>query len=72
MAYYMPNNSEVIAEVTKNLSENGVKNILSQIKRFTPNDRSLTIFIKRFFVASKVSLGYFSRVGPRRIVEKAK
>jgi hypothetical protein len=46
--------------------------MLAQIKRFTPHDRSLIIFIKRFSVASKVSLGCFSKAGPRRIDEKLK
>ena len=72
IAYYMPNNSEVMAEVTKNLSEYGVKNMLAKMKRFKPHARSLIIFIKRFSVASKVSLGCFSKAGPRRIVEKVK
>ena len=36
MAYCIPNNNEVIIEVTKNWSENGVKQMLSTMKRFTP------------------------------------
>ena len=52
MAYCMTNNNEVIAEVKKNWSENGVKNMLSTMKMFAPIDRRAIISYKRFFVSS--------------------